>query len=195
MRPSQAWTWRASPSRINAARTSSGVLTGLGTPADGSWTLWGLRRHIDAIPIDARHARGGDVGRFGKGLAVKHHGVRVVGVHMSNRAGGGGGQGDPVRRPASRPCDPRHPAITPNIADMNHLQLPEREVAEVGIVGLIGMRCEECGSSAAKIPFDSRARPEDRDAAVGERISAPPSATSRDERNPAPGSWCVRPVR
>lgn len=31
---------------------------------DGTWSLRSHRRHIEAIPIDARHAGGGDLGRF-----------------------------------------------------------------------------------------------------------------------------------
>ena len=31
---------------------------------DGSWSLRGHRRHLEAVPVDARHARGGDLGRF-----------------------------------------------------------------------------------------------------------------------------------
>ena len=31
---------------------------------DGSWSLWGHRRHVEAVPVDARHARGGDLGRL-----------------------------------------------------------------------------------------------------------------------------------
>ena len=54
-----------------------------------------------------------------------------------------------------------------------HAQAPEREVAEVSVVGGIRMRGQERGSSAAAIPFDARARPEQRDAAVGERIVGP----------------------
>ena len=31
---------------------------------DGSWSLRGHRRHVEAVPVDARHARGGDLGGF-----------------------------------------------------------------------------------------------------------------------------------
>ena len=60
-----------------------------------------------------------------------------------------------------------------------HAQLPEREVAEIGVVGGVRMRRQERGPSAASIPFDSRARTEQGDAAVGEGID---SAALGDEQ-------------
>ena len=50
------------------------------------------------------------------------------------------------------------------------MQLPEREIAEVGVVGGVWMGGEECGTHAAATPSDARAWSEHRDAAVGERI-------------------------
>ena len=53
---------------------------------------------------------------------------------------------------------------------MLHMQLPEREIAELGILRGIWMGAEERGTRAAVILSDARARSEHRDAAVGERI-------------------------
>ena len=138
--------------------------------ADGARTLRCLRRHVEAIAVHAGHRRGRDIGCLRERLAVEHHRVGVVGVHMSNRAGR-------VRRERIRfgglPVvlgDPGHPSVAPDIPDGIHAQLPEREVAEVGVVGGIRMHGQERGASAAIISFDTRARSQHGDAAVGERI-------------------------
>ena len=59
----------------------------------------------------------------------------MVCVHMSNHAGGRGTEGIRFGGPPVGLADPRHPAIAPNVADVIHMQLPEREIAEVSVVG------------------------------------------------------------
>ena len=83
-------------------------------------------------------------------------------------ADGPRGSGSAARQSAL--ADPRHPAVAPDVADVIHMQLPEREIAEVSVVGRVRMSGEERGTRAAAIPFDARARSEHGDAAVGERI-------------------------
>src|SRR2546423_11306476 len=89
---------------------------------------------------------------------------------MSSHAGGRRAEGIRFGGAPVSLADPRHPAIAPNVADMIYMQLPEPEVSEVGVVARVRMSSEKCGTLTAAIPFDARARPEDGDAAVGERI-------------------------
>src|SRR5687767_125838 len=89
---------------------------------------------------------------------------------MSNQAGGRRTEGIRFGGSPVSLADPRHPAIAPNVADMIYMQLPEREIAEISVVARVRMSSEECGTRAATIPFDTRARSQDGDAAVGERI-------------------------
>ena len=65
---------------------------------------------------------------------------------------------------------PRHPTVASDVADRSHVELPEREIAEVGVVRRIGMRRQEGGTSAAPVPLDARAGTEYRDTPVGEGI-------------------------
>src|SRR4029434_10223907 len=89
---------------------------------------------------------------------------------MSNDVGGRRTEGIRFGGPPVSLADPRHPAIAPNVADIIYMQLPAREIAEVSVVTCVTMSSEECGTHAAAILFDARARSEDGDAAVGERI-------------------------
>src|SRR5262245_15096377 len=66
--------------------------------------------------------------------------------------------------------DPGHPPITTDVPDGTHLELPEPEVAKVGIVGRARVHREKCGTGAAPAPFDARAWTEQRDAAVSQRV-------------------------
>src|SRR5438132_13441620 len=93
---------------------------------------------------------------------------------MSNHVGGRRTEGIRFCGPPVSLGDPRHPAIAPNVADIIYMQLPEREIAEVSVVARVRMSSEECGTRTAAIPFDPRARSEDGDTAVGERICRAP---------------------
>src|SRR5688572_28241612 len=89
---------------------------------------------------------------------------------MSNQAGGRRTEGIRFGGPPVSLADPRHPAIAPDVADVIDMQRPEREVAESSVVAGVRMSGEECGTRAAAIPLHPRARSEQGDAAVGERI-------------------------
>src|SRR5258706_2166687 len=89
---------------------------------------------------------------------------------MRDHVGGRRPEGIRFGGPPVSLADPRHPAIAPDVADLIYLQLPEREIAEVSVVARVRMRSEEFAARAAGIPFDARARSEERDAAVAELI-------------------------
>src|SRR5262245_41064782 len=66
--------------------------------------------------------------------------------------------------------DPGHPSITADVPYGTHLELPEPEVAKVGVVRGVRVHSEKRGTGAAPVPFDARAWTEQRNAAVGQWV-------------------------
>ena len=150
--------------------------------ADGSRSFGGHGRHLEAVAVNTRHAGGVDVGRLRERLAVEHHRVGVVVIHVRDDAGGGTGQrvrlgGVPVRR-----VDPGHPPVAADVADRFHFQLPEREVAEVHVIRGVRVRREKRGARHAVVALDLRAGTEQRHAPVRERVFG--AALGHQERRP-----------
>ena len=123
---------------------------------NGPRPLSGLRRHLEPVPIHARHARGADLGRLRKGLAVEHQRIGVVGVHVRDR---GGRRRTERIRFGGLPlglAHPRHASIAPDVPNRRHVEPPEREVAKVGVVRGIGMSRQKRVTSAASLSLDTR---------------------------------------